>query len=39
MGGLGFHSRAQAVAVAFQRGLAEPDVRAHVAALALVADD
>ena len=31
---LGVQSRAQAVAVAFQRGLVEPDVRAHLLALA-----
>jgi DNA-binding NarL/FixJ family response regulator len=30
---LGVQSRAQAVAMAFQRGLVEPDVRAHVLAL------
>ncbi len=30
---LGVHTRAQAVAMAFQKGLVEPDVRAHAFAL------
>jgi DNA-binding NarL/FixJ family response regulator len=36
---LGVHARAQAVAMAFQKGLVEPDVRAHAVRTALVADD
>jgi DNA-binding NarL/FixJ family response regulator len=35
---LGVHTRAQAVAAAFQRGLVEPDVQAHALQLALAAD-
>ena len=35
---LGVHTRAQAVAVAFQRGLVEPDVRAHGLNLALLVE-
>ena len=30
---LGVHTRAQAVAMAFQKGLVEPDVQAHALAL------
>ena len=30
---LGVHTRAQAVALAFRRGLVDPDVRAHALAL------
>ena len=36
---LGVHSRAQAVGMAYRLGLVEPDVRAHVLELALLADD
>jgi DNA-binding NarL/FixJ family response regulator len=36
---LGVQSRAQAVAVAFRRGLVEPDVQAHALQAALVGDD
>jgi DNA-binding NarL/FixJ family response regulator len=36
---LGVHTRAQAVSVAFRRGLVEPDVRAHGLKVALSADD
>jgi DNA-binding NarL/FixJ family response regulator len=36
---LGVHTRAQAVAVAFRRGLVEPDVQAHALQAALLADD
>lgn len=36
---LGVHTRAQAVGVAFRRGLVEPDVYAHALQAALVADD
>ena len=39
LGKLGVHSRAQAVAFAFQRGLVDPDVRAHVFLPALQAAD
>ena len=35
---LGVNTRAQAVALAFRRGLVEPDVRAHAALAALAAD-
>ena len=35
---LGVNTRAQAVAMAFQKGLVEPDVRAHALELALAAD-
>jgi two-component system nitrate/nitrite response regulator NarL len=35
---LGVHSRAEAVAAAYQRGLVEPEVRAHALELALLAD-
>ena len=35
---LGVNTRAQAVAAAFQRGLVEPDVRAHALELALAGD-
>jgi DNA-binding NarL/FixJ family response regulator len=36
---LDVHTRAQAVAIAFRRGLVEPDVRAHALQAALLADD
>jgi DNA-binding NarL/FixJ family response regulator len=36
---LGVHTRAQAVALAFRRGLVEPDTRAHAVRAALLADD
>ena len=36
---LGVHSRAQAVGMAYRLGLVEPDFRAHVLELALLADD
>jgi DNA-binding NarL/FixJ family response regulator len=36
---LGVQSRAQAVALAFRRGLVEPDVRAHALQAVLLADD
>lgn len=36
---LGVNTRAQAVAMAFQKGFVEPDVRAHALELALVAAD
>ena len=36
---LGVHTRAQAVAMAFRKGLVEPDVRAHALEAALVAED
>ena len=35
---LGVQSRAQAVAIAFQKGLVEPDVRAHALAVSLLVD-
>jgi DNA-binding NarL/FixJ family response regulator len=35
---LGVHTRAQAVAAAFQRGLVEPDVQAHALEFALAGD-
>jgi DNA-binding NarL/FixJ family response regulator len=35
---LGVHTRAQAVAMAFQKGLVEPDVQAHALQLALAGD-
>ncbi len=35
---LGVHTRAQAVAMAFRKGLVEPDVRAHAVDLALLVD-
>jgi DNA-binding NarL/FixJ family response regulator len=35
---LGVHTRAQAVALAFKKGLVEPDVRAHTLAALLTAD-
>ena len=39
LGKLGVHTRAQAVAIAFRRGLVEPDVQAHALQLALAAED
>jgi two-component system, NarL family, nitrate/nitrite response regulator NarL len=39
LGKLGVHTRAQAVALAFRRGLVEPDVHAHALQAALLADD
>jgi DNA-binding NarL/FixJ family response regulator len=39
LGKLGVNTRAQAVAMAFQKGLVEPDVRAHALHAALVAAD
>jgi DNA-binding NarL/FixJ family response regulator len=36
---LGVHTRAQAVAMAFRKGIVEPDVRAHAFQIALTADE